>query len=169
MAEEVKMQSNSEEKRPREIPFVKPVRIGNFKMWRTKVRLNKKEIIEAIVITNLEGTWKVQIPQTYLMFRALSDLYATEDLNDLNILFSFVSNFNFCTQISHGSFQNFLILAVYGYMHPEVLNSGYEPEDKKFLSCDEFMHRVKSCVEEYKLFVEKQNKLTSKEEASNNE
>lgn len=169
MAEEVKMQQILMEKSPREIPFVKPVRIGNFKMWRSKVRLKKKEAIETIVITNLEGTWKVQIPKTYLMFRALSDLYATEDPNDLNILFSFVSNFNFCTQISHGSFQNFLILTVYGYMHPEVLDSGYEPEDKKFLSYDEFMHRVKSCVEEYKLFVEKQNKLTSKEEVSNNE
>lgn len=134
----------------REIPFGKPARIRDFKMWRTKVKVDKNKTIEAIVITNADGTWKVQIPQTYLMFRALTDLYATEDMTDFNILFSFITNFNFCTQISHGCFQDFLILAVYGYMHPEVLENGYEPEDKKFLSYEEFMHRIKLSVESYK-------------------
>lgn len=163
MAEEVKMQPNSKEKKPREIPFGKPARIRNFKMWRTKVKLNKKETIEAIVISNLEGTWKVQIPQTYLMFHALTDLYATEDLKDFDILFSFLTNFNFCTQISHGDFQNFLILAVYGYMHPEVLEEGYEPEDKRFLSYSEFIHRIKLGVESYKANVAAEQKEKEKQ------
>ena len=129
----------------REIPFGKPARIRDFKMWRTKVKVDKNKTIEAIVISNID-----EIPQTYLMFRALTDLYATEDMTDFNILFSFITNFNFCTQISHGCFQDFLILAVYGYMHPEVLEDGYEPEDKKFLSYEEFMHRIKLSVESYK-------------------
>ena len=158
MAEEAKMQQSPKEKKPREIPFGKPARIQNFKMWRTHVKVGKKETIEAIVISNADDTWKVQIPQTFLMFRALTDLYGTEDLKDFNILFSFITNFQFCTQISHGNFQNFLILAVYGYMHPEVLEKGYEPENKKFLSYDEFMHRIKLSVESYKEFVAAEQK-----------
>lgn len=140
-------------KKYREIPFGKPARIGNFKMWRTKVKVDKKQTVEAIVVSDVEGLWKVQIPETYLMFRALTDLYSTEDLEDFNILFSFLSNFNFCTSISLGVFQNFLILAVYGYMHPEVLDEGYEPEDKKFLSYDEFFSRVKQSIADYKKFI----------------
>lgn len=158
MAEEVKMQPNQKEKKPREIPFGKPARVQNFKMWRTKIKVNKKETIEAIVISNLEETWKVQIPQTYLMFSALKDLYGTESMEAFNILFSFLTNFNLCTQISHGNFQNFLILAVYGYMHPEVLEKGYEPEDKKFLSYDEFMHRIRLCIDSYKEHVAAERK-----------
>lgn len=150
MAKEVNMNPKREEKKPREIPFGKPAIIRDFKMWRTKVSIGKKKTIEAIVITNADGTWKVQIPQTYLMFRALTDLYSTENKMDFDILFSFITNFNFCTSISHGHFQDFLILAVYGYMHPEVLTKGYEPEDKKMLSYDEFMHRIKLSVESYK-------------------
>lgn len=142
----------------REIPFGKPALIRDFKMWRTKVKIDKNNTIEAIVITNADGTWKVQIPQTYLMFRALTDLYATEDMTDFNILFSFITNFNFCTQISHGCFQDFLILAIYGYMHPEVLEKGYEPEDKKFLSYAEFLHRIKTCVDSYKKYVDSERK-----------
>lgn len=152
-AKEVAMQQPKKEKTPREIPFGKPARIQNFKMWRTHVKVGKKETIEAIVISNLEGTWKVQIPQTYLMFSAIKDLYGTENLEDFNILFSFLTNFNLCTQISHGDFQNFLILAVYGYMHPEVLEEGFEPENKKFLSHDEFMQRIKLGIESYKAHV----------------
>lgn len=153
MAEEVKMQPDQKEKKPREIPFVKPVTIRNFKMWRTKVKVDKKKTIEAIVISSMDSTWKVQIPETYLMFRALTDLYSTENKEDFDILFSFLTNFNFCTTISHGTFQNFLILAVYGYMHPEVLDKGYEPEDKKFLSYDEFIARVKQSVADYKQYI----------------
>lgn len=146
------------EKKLREIPFGKPAIIGNFKMYRTRVSVDKKKTIQAIVIANLDGTWKVQIPETYLMFRALTDLYSTKNKMDFDILFSFITNFNFCTSISHGHFQDFLILAVYGYMHPEVLAKGYEPEDKKMLSYDEFMYRVKGCIDGYKEFAERLKK-----------
>ena len=138
--------------RKRESPFGKAVRIQNFKMWRTNVSVGSKQTIQAICISNLDGTWKVQIPQTYLMFRALTDLYGTEDKQDFDILFSFLTNFNFATSISNGHFQNFLILAVYGYMHPEVLEKGFKPADKKFLSYKDFMQRIKTGIESYKEF-----------------
>ena len=151
----------------REIPFNRAVRIRNFKMWRTRVNVGNKKTVEAIVISDLDGTWKVQIPETYLMFRALSDLYSTEDKQDFDILFSFLTNFNFCTSISHGCFQNFLILAVYGYKHPEVLDEGYEPEDKKFLSYDEFFSRVRQTIADYKKFLAESENEEQKESGQN--
>ncbi len=151
----------------REIPFNRAVRIRNFKMWRTRVNVDNKKTVEAIVISDLDGTWKVQIPETYLMFRALSDLYSTEDKQDFDILFSFLTNFNFCTSISHGCFQNFLILAVYGYKHPEVLDEGYEPEDKKFLSYDEFFSRVRQTIADYKKFLAESENEEQKESGQN--
>ena len=161
--------TKQEQKKGREIPFVKPASIGNFKMWRTRIKLDKKKTIEAIIISDLDGTWKVQIPQTYLMFRALTDLYSTESKEDFDILFSFLSNFNFCTSISLGVFQNFLILAVYGYMHPEVLDEGYEPEDKKFLSYDEFLARVKQSIADYKQYIVESEKEEESEDGDRKE
>ena len=82
------------------IPFGKSVRVGNFKLWRSrivleflptrdmlkeedKVRLDKgeiklkkqKESIEAINISNLDESWMVRIPQTYEMFVMISQCY----------------------------------------------------------------------------------------------
>lgn len=157
-AKEVAMPQPNKEKKERKIPFGKPAIIGNYKLYQTKLRLNKKETISAIIVSDLGGLWKVQIPEKYLMYRAITDLFGSGDDRDIEILFSFITNFNFCTSISHGHFQDFLILAVYGYRHPEVLEKGYEPEDKKFLSYDEFFSRVKGCVEGYKEFVAEQEK-----------
>ena len=55
------------------IPFVKAVRVGNYKMWRTK------KDIEYIHVSNLDGSWKVQIPSTSQMFGFISSQYATID------------------------------------------------------------------------------------------
>lgn len=164
-AREISLNTEPKEKKLRDIPFGKPVEIGGYKMWRTNVIAGNKEKIQAIVISSNDSTWKVQIPQTYLMFRALTDLYSTGDDNDLQILFSFFSNFNFCTSISHGFFQNFLILVVYAYMNPDVLCDGYEPENKSHLSYNEFMYRVRSCVDEYKKYSEEMKKDKDCEES----
>ena len=163
-SKEINLNTEPKEKKLQEIPFGKPIQIGGLKMWRTKVMAGDKETIQAIVVSNLDQTWKVQIPETYMMFRAITDLYSTESQKDTEILFSFLSNFNLCTSISNGCFQNFLILAVYAYMHPEVLDDGYEPEDKKHLSYDEFMQRIQSCVEAYKSYAEEMKKDKGSEE-----
>lgn len=90
-----------ENKRP-QIPFVKPERVGNFKLWRSKTSLSyaptdedrakvreesggkkkavtRKVDIEVINISNLDGSWKVQIPQTMQMFGTISEGFAVED------------------------------------------------------------------------------------------
>ena len=85
------------EKKITAIPFNKPARVGNFKLWRTnfmlefmpsrdmlseedQVRLDKGEIklkkqrtsIECINISNLDGSWMTRIPQTWEMYGMLT-------------------------------------------------------------------------------------------------
>lgn len=55
------------------IPFVKAVRVGNYKLWRTK------RDIEYVNVSNLDGSWKVQIPSTAQMFGFICQQYATVD------------------------------------------------------------------------------------------
>jgi len=85
-----------------QIPFVKPARVGNFKLWRSKTSLSyaptdedrakvreesgckkkavtRKVDIEVINISNLDGSWKVCIPQTMMMFSTLAQGFAVED------------------------------------------------------------------------------------------
>lgn len=146
------------EKSKREIPFGKAVRVMNYKMWKVNVSVGNKQTIPAICVSNLDGTWKVQIPSTSLMYSALTDLYSTEEKKDFDILFSFLTNFNFATTISTGHYQNMLILLTYAYMNPQVLDEGFDPADGKNLSHKEFMDRIKSCVVEYQAFAKEQRK-----------
>lgn len=87
-----------------QIPFVKPARVGNFKLWRSKTSLSyaptdedrakvreesggkkkavtRKVDIEVINISSLDGSWKVQIPQTSTLFSVIANGYATTDEN----------------------------------------------------------------------------------------
>ena len=83
------------EKELAKIPFGKPARIGNFKIWRSKMELTftpditekemdgkgrtvvrkQKETIECINISNLDGTWMTRIAETFEMFVMLTQCY----------------------------------------------------------------------------------------------
>lgn len=70
------------------IPFGKPARVGNYKVWRTKYTEKVKDEksgktgtfnIEQINVSDLTGTWQVKIPQTSMMFATISEGYNTTD------------------------------------------------------------------------------------------
>ena len=84
------------------IPYQKAVRVGNFKLWRSKsviaympsdeerakVReeskgkmkaVGKKVDIDVLNISNLDGSWKTQIPSTCSLYSVIVDGYATSD------------------------------------------------------------------------------------------
>lgn len=84
------------------IPYQKAVRVGNFKLWRSKsviaympsdeerakVReeskgkmkaVGKKVNIDVLNISNLDGSWKTQIPSTCSLYSVIVDGYATSD------------------------------------------------------------------------------------------
>ena len=64
------------------IPFVKAVRVGNFKLWRSKYPSKPSKdtsSVECMNVSNLEGSWHIRIPATHSMFSVIANGYATVD------------------------------------------------------------------------------------------
>ena len=64
------------------IPFGRAVRVGNFKLWRSRTSVGSgkdRTGIETVNVSNLDGTWKVQIPSTSTLFGVIVSNFATVD------------------------------------------------------------------------------------------
>lgn len=71
-----------EKENKRVIPFVKPERVGNFKLWRGRYALKsgrEKAEIECLHVSNLDGSWMIRIPATMQMFSTIVQGFAVED------------------------------------------------------------------------------------------
>lgn len=106
------------------IPYQKAVRVGNFKLWRSKsviaympsdeerakVReeskgkmkaVGKKVDIDVLNISNLDGSWKTQIPSTMTMYATICAGFATTDPeqrdNFLGMIFTNIYNISTCS------------------------------------------------------------------------
>lgn len=69
---------------PLEIPYNRAVRVGNFKLWRSKYVITggkEKTSIDALNISNLDGSWMTRIPATEAMFGYICRQYAVFDEN----------------------------------------------------------------------------------------
>lgn len=107
----------------RKIPFGKPARVGNYRIWRSKFPIGKskdKAYIEQINVSNLDGSWQVKIPATFEMFSMLWNLYADPSKQD--ILSSFVNNMAFTTITGNGYFQRAVELVAIVYANPSLLD-----------------------------------------------
>lgn len=128
----------------REIPFVKPVRVGNYKLWRSKCRMTvtptdedkekvfkesggkKKAVsktydIEQVNVSTLDGTWQVKVPATWDMFGMIGELYSSGEDGRLAVLFS---NMMYASVVANGYFHEALRLVVTAYADPSVLEEG---------------------------------------------
>lgn len=131
------------------IPFIKPVRVGNFKLWRSKYQMSaypeleedeRKRIIaekgkvrkekvdvECINISNLEGTWKVQIPSTFEMFAVIDYVYADfigdkAQHDEAQAVFSCIfANMMYVSAIGNGYYHRALEMVATCYADPTVL------------------------------------------------
>lgn len=81
------------------IPFVCPVRVGNYKLWRGRYNIGKgkeKTSLECLHVSNLDGSWMVRIPSTLSMFTTICNGYATTNTemrdNFLGMLFTNIYN-----------------------------------------------------------------------------
>ena len=133
-----------------DIPFVKPVRVGNFKLWRSKFQVyaypdldeeqakrmvaekgkvrREKFDVECLNVSNLEGTWKVQVPSTFEMFAMLSALYSDyvgedQQLRDRagSVLSCFLGNMMYVSSIGNGYYQRALEMVAGCYACPDLL------------------------------------------------
>lgn len=69
---------------PLVIPFMKAVRVGNFKLWRGKYAIGKGKDttrIDCIHVSSLDGAWMIRIPETMSTYSLLVNSYATTDEN----------------------------------------------------------------------------------------
>ena len=107
----------------RKIPFGKPARVGNYKLWRSRCTIGKgkdKDFVEQICVGNLDGSWQVKIPATFEMFTILWELYA--DPAKQSILVSYLNNMAFATITGNGYFQRAVELVAIIYANPSLLD-----------------------------------------------
>lgn len=175
------------EKELAKIPFSKPARIGNFKIWRSRIslefmptrdmlseedqiRLDKgqiklskqKEDIEAINISNLEGTWMIRIPETYEMFIMLMQSYGwymsdNEEAKKRgeDYLTTVFSNMLWVSNITNGYYHEGVFMVGGAYADPTLLS-----DKKKFKSFKDTADRV---IKDYLSWRKTFDKVTQKE------
>lgn len=139
-----------------QIPFVKPARVGNFRVWRSKIELGvtpditektekdaesmrhkpkrQKVTIEAINISNLDGSWMIRIPETYEMFAMLTAVYDGLHSDNADIkersrdyLSTVFTNMMYASSISNGYYHQGLFMVAAAYTDPDLLR-----DKKKF-------------------------------------
>lgn len=114
----------------RKIPFVKPARVGNYKIWRTRVSAGKgkdKTDIEQICVSDLEGLWQTKVPQTSECYAMLSELFADER-ND-GALSSILTNMLAMSSIYNGYFHRAVQMCLSIYFNPDLLRKRKERKD----------------------------------------
>ena len=82
----------------------KAERVGNFRLFRTFAPCGAKERIDAIKVTNLEGSWGVVIPMSFGIYSIIISLFETGDENDEKVLHTIFCNWYAVTAIADGDF-----------------------------------------------------------------
>lgn len=148
-AKEVAIQSQQTEQSA--IPFGKPARIGNFKIWKSKFELvsdpteeqrkkvaeesggkkkaiRQKVTIECINVSILDGSWMVRIPQTFEQFAMLSLAYSwslsddkDEQVKGTDYLRTAISNMYYVSCICNGFFHRGVEMVTSAYADPDLL------------------------------------------------
>lgn len=160
------------------IPFVKPVRFGNFKLWKSKLPMTaetsdgqkkvkgKKVSIECINVSNLDGTFCVRIPQSVEMFGMITAAYQwvhseVEDERNrgesfLRIVFS---NILYVSSVCNGFYHQAVEMVTTAYAFPAVLTD--KKQSKAFKKdAEDLLKRFLVWREEY----DKQMKLNEPSE-----
>lgn len=114
----------------RVIPFVRPARVGNYKIWRSKVIAGKgkdKLAIEQVCISDLEGLWQVKVPVTSECFAMLTELYADE--SKWGALVGIITNMYAMSSIYNGYFHRSVQMCMSIYFNPDLLRKKKERKD----------------------------------------
>lgn len=173
------------------IPFGKPARVGNFKIWKSKFELvvdpteeqrkkvayeskgKKKAVrqkmnIECINVSILDGSWSVCIPQTFEQFSMLSIAYAWSQSEDeeerkkgTDFLRTAISNMYYVSCICNGFFHHGVEMVTAAYANPSLLNDT-EKSEKFILEANDTIKRFLVWREEYEKNV-KENEPTEQE------
>lgn len=122
------------------IPYVRAARVGNFKIWRTRMPASipsegksRRQDIECLCVSSLDGTWRVQIPASFEMYAVLNALYDdySSDVDEVHsraddVLSTILSNMMYATIIGNGYYHQALLMVSTVYAHPSYLSDGDE-------------------------------------------
>lgn len=105
----------------KEIPYVVPGRVGNFKIWRAKKSVGSgdtKSDLDIICISELDGGWQVRIPSTLEMYALLCEMYGSDDDEVLGALQYLIANMLYVSTIPNGFFSRAVGLCTMVYSNP---------------------------------------------------
>lgn len=123
------------------IPFGRPARMGNFRLWKTLTVVGKgkaKTNVECINVSDLDGTWLVRIPQTYEMFGMLTVAYKWSQSEDMEerrrgngFIRTAISNMFYVSSVCNGFFHHGIEMVAAAYANPTLLQDTKEGQSFK--------------------------------------
>jgi len=130
------------------IPFGKAVRVGNYKLWRSRYKTGDMEL-GVLHISTLDGAWMTRIPSTLEMYGWLCVAYGDYMSDDVErrfqgeaVLTTTISNMLYSSSIVNGYYHRALELCATVYAHPTLL-------DKKSKEHKDFMKDVKDLADKF--------------------
>lgn len=133
------------------IPFGRPARMGNFRLWKTLTVVGNgkaKTNVECINVSDLDGTWLVRIPQTYEMFGMLTVAYQWSQSEDMEerrrgngFIRTAISNMYYVSSVCNGFFHHGIEMVAAAYANPTLLQDTKEGQS--------FMADAKESIERF--------------------
>lgn len=134
------------------IPFVKAVKVGNFRLWRVR-----KDVVDCICVGNADGTWCVRVPSTFEMYAVLNALYddylspyGSVSERGGTVLDTILSNMMYATVVGNGYFHQALMHIATAYANPSFLDSDDEHHDAFFGSFSRLLDDFRAWCEKYR-------------------
>lgn len=158
----------------REVKQYEKYRVGNFKIELINMLVNdkgecrellpkahmKKEWLEknhyeqmgAVKVVNLEETWCVRIPQHFVsMYGTIVDALKEDTKEANDILTVILTNFNLCTSVVHGWYQNLTLFAARCYVDMTAEGESFAQKKAKMEKLkEEFGWQLDAYLETYK-------------------
>lgn len=94
----------------------KRYQVGNYFVDVASVHIGHGERIDAVLVTDNEKLWSVQIPQTWNAFYVIKELLETGQKKDLDIVHTLLTNMQCVCSIMDGKFQGEVAMAGVGYL-----------------------------------------------------
>lgn len=133
------------------VPFNRAVRVGNFKLWRSSVKVKTsdgKMVSECLSISTLVGEWLVRVPDTWEMFGQLCSAYGDTLSDDKEkravgeaIVTNVCSNMLYVSSTANGYYLQGVKMLTAAFYNPDILR---EKKKRRTLEQD-----VKSLIEQF--------------------
>ena len=134
------------EKENTKIPFNKAARVGNYKVWRSRHKV-EDTYIEVLNVSTLDGAWMTRIPSTLEMYGWLCMAYSDYMSDDVQqklqgeaVLTTVFSNILYASSIGNGYYQRALEICATVYAHPSLV-------DRKSKEYKGFVKDVKAIID----------------------